>query len=334
MQVLSIIMKITDKKLVDVTKLSLDEWLDLLNSSKKKDLLFIDYMFPTDTMKDKYLETIHNRSDEGVINLLRRFLIPSGSLGKDETSFDYLMHLMEHDKEKFDKLMEMEYYKRLFKGYLNRTPVFWEGNTWVIDLLPHHPKLAIDALYAYFIAHIQLLPDGRFSGLQDAMAIIRAKFINISHPTSLLLDLDPYQFEHLIDGLYAEMGYDTTLTPMTHDGGRDVIAEKKDIGERERLLIQCKKIKKKVGVSEVRALLGVVSNNRATKGVLVATSEFTVPAKNLAKENSRLELIGGKDLQLLLNKFFGSKWPTHLDFIISNILSRDRNKKDGAANVN
>lgn len=164
------------------------------------------------------------------------------------------------------------------------------------------------------------------------MAIIRAKFINIAHPDSLLLDLDPYQFEHLIDGLYAEMVYDTILTPRTHDGGRDVIAEKKDIGERERLLIQCKRIKKNVSVNEVRALLGVVSNDKATKGVLVATSKFTVSSKKLAKENSRLELISGKDLQPLLNKFFGSKWPTHLDFIISNSLSRDKNK-DGDANV-
>lgn len=332
MEVLSI-MKITDKKCVDVTKLSLDEWLGLLDSPKKRDLLFIDYMFPGDTMKDEYLVTIHNRSDEEVINLLRRFLIPSGSLGKDEGSFNYLIHCMKHDKEQFNKLMKMEYHKRLFKGYLNRNPIVWEGNTWVIDLLPHHPKLAIDALYAYFIAHIQLLPDGRFSGLQDAMAIIRSKFINISHPNSLLLDLDPYQFEYLIDELYAKMGYNTTLTPRTHDGGKDIIAEKKDIGEKERLLIQCKTIKKNVGVNEVRALLGVVSSDKATKGVLVATSEFTLSAKNLAKENSRLELIGGKDLQPVLNKFFGSKWPTHLDFIISNSLSRDRNKNAGDANV-
>ncbi|MDY6861885.1 MAG: hypothetical protein SV062_02745 [Thermodesulfobacteriota bacterium] len=47
-------MKTTDKKYVDVTKLSLDEWLGLLDSPKKKDLLFIDYMFPDDTMKDEY----------------------------------------------------------------------------------------------------------------------------------------------------------------------------------------------------------------------------------------------------------------------------------------
>jgi len=327
-------MKISDKKYVDVTKVPLDEWLALLDSPEKEDLLFIDYMFPTDNIRDEYLATIHNYSDDEVINLLRRFLISSGSLGKDKSSFDYLMHCMKHDKEHFNKLMKLEYYRRLLKGYFNKNAVVWEGNTWIIDLLPDHPKRALDVLYAYFLAHIQLLPDGRFSGLQDAMALIRAKFINVSHPNSLLLELDPYQFEHLIDALYAKMDYDTILTPRTHDGGRDVIAEKKGIGEREKLLVQCKKQKKKVGVKEVRALLGIVSNEKATKGVLVTTSEFTAPAKKLGKENARLELVGQKDLQLLLNKFFGSKWPTYLDFIISNSLSRNRNRNKNEDTVN
>lgn len=319
-------MKITDKKYVDVTKVSLD-------SPQKEDLLFIDYMFPTDTIRDEYIATIHIRSDDEVINLLRRLLISSGSLGKDKFSLYYLLYCMKHDKEHFNKLMKLEYYRRLLKGYFNKNALVWEGNTWIIDLLLDYPKLALDALYAYFLAHIQLLPDGRFSGLQDAMALIRAKFINISHPSSLLLELDPYQFEHLIDALYSEMGYDTILTQKTHDGGRDAIAEKKGIGEREKLLVQCKKQKKKVGVKEIRALLGIVSNEKATKVVLVTTSEFTAPAKKLAKENAWLELVGQKDLQRLLNEFFGSKWPTHLDFIISNSLSGNRNKNEDTINV-
>ena len=318
------IMKNTDKKYVDVTKVSLEEWLALLNSPQKEDLLLIDYMFPTDALRDEYIATIHNRSDDEVINLLRRFLIYSGSLGKDKFMLDFLMHCMKHDKEHFNKLMKHEYFKRLLNGYFNKKVIVWEGNTWIIDLLPHDPKIALDALYAYFLAHIQLLPDGRLSGLDEAMALIRAKFINVSHPSSLLLELDPYQFEHLIDALYSEMGYDTILTQKTHDGGRDVIAEKKGICESEKLLVQCKRQKKNVGVTEIRALLGIVSNEKATKGVLVTTSEFTAPAKKFANENARLELVGQKDLQQLLNKFFGSKWPTHLDFIISNSLSRNR----------
>lgn len=311
-----------DKNVVDYTKISLDEWLNLIYSSQDEDLL-LNYMFPNEVVRDEYLKTIHNRSDEEVINLLRKFLIPSGSLGKDEFSMINLIFSMKNDKERFYKLMKMEYYKRLVKSCFNvNNYSVWEGNTWIIDLLPQNPKLAIDALYAYFIAHIQLLPDGRFRGIQDAMALIRGKFIDISHPSSLLLELDPYKFEHLIEALYNEMGYDTILTKRTHDGGVDINAEKNNVGEREKLLIQCKRQKKNVKVEEVRTLLGVVSSEKATKGVLVTTSEFTVPSKNFVNENPRLEIIGKKDLHKLLNEFLGSNWPTHLDFFISQSISR------------
>lgn len=316
-------MKIDDKKIVDATKLSLDEWLALFNSPDKENLLFINYMFPTDAIRDQYLATIHARTDKEVIDLLRNFLITSGSLGCDKMTFEYLIYCMGQDKDTFNKLMEIEYYKRLLKGFFNRKEPIWEGNTWVIDLLPHSPKLALDALYAYFVAHIQQLPDGRWDGLNDAMALIRAKFIELVHPISLLLSLDPYQFEHLIDTLYTEMGYVTSLTPRTHDKGRDIIAIREEVGEKEKLLIQCKRTKNSVGVKEARALLGIVSNEKATKGVLVSTSKFTGQAKKFVEENSRLELIGDKELQILLNKFLGPKWPTHIDFIISKSLSKN-----------
>lgn len=231
-------------------------------------------------MRDEYLETIHTRTDEEVINLLRNFLIPSGSLGADKWAFEYLMHCLKHDKDKFERLMEMEYYKRLFKGYLNGKTAIWEGNTWIIDLLPHHPKLALDALHTYFLAHIQLLPDGRFQGLQDAMALIRTKFIETPQ-SSLLLSLDSYQFEHLIDALYTEIGYTTTLTQRMYDKGRDIIADRKDVGEREKLLIQCRRTERNVGVEEVRALLGVVSNEKATKGVFLLPRNLHLRPKNL-----------------------------------------------------
>ena len=106
--------KNTDKKYVDVTKVSLEEWLALLDSPQKDDLLFIDYMFPTDTMRDEYIATIHNRSDDEVIKLLRRFLISSGSLGKDKFMLDFLMHCMKHDKEHFNILNRIHFLELLY----------------------------------------------------------------------------------------------------------------------------------------------------------------------------------------------------------------------------
>lgn len=318
-------MKNEGRKIIDATKLSLDEWLELLNSDDKENVLFINYMFPTDNMRDEYLESIHIRTDQEVINLLRNFLITSGSLGADKFTFEWLMSCLKNDREQFDKLMKKEHLRRLFRGYITGDAI-WEGNTWVIDLLPYYPKLALDVLHAYLYTFIGYLPDGRINGLKDAMAVIRAKFIETPR-SSLLLSLDPYQFEHLIYALYKKMGYTTELTQRTHDRGRDVIAERKHAGEKERVLIQCRRAERNVGVKEVRALLGVVSNEKATKGVFVSTSEFTPQARKFEKENPRLELIGNRDLQLLLNRYFGSRWFRHIDAIISVYLPKRRTSK-------
>lgn len=231
-----------DKPFRDATKLSLDEWLKLLNSKDSESYAFTTYEFPTDSMRDEYLSSIQNRTEKEVIDLLRHFLITSGSLGKDEDSFMFLMNFLENDKATYEKLMEMEYYKRLQEGFLGNTPI-WEGNTWIIDLLPNNPKLALEALNAYFIAHIQVLPDGRVNGLNDAMALIRAKFIQEPNST-ILQTLDPYQFEHVVDSLFMEMGYSTVLTRRTYDGGVDIIATKNVAGSIEKVLVQCNILRK------------------------------------------------------------------------------------------
>jgi restriction system protein len=251
-----------------------------------------------------------------VINLIRNFLISSGTLGADKHSFEYLLGC---DKETHNRLMKIEYYRRLLRGYIKGQ--VWEGNTWIIDLLPHWPKVALDALNAYFLAHCQFLPDGRIDGLSDAMALIRARFIQTPR-SALLSSLEPYQFEHLIDKLYSEMGYSTTLTQKTRDGGRDVIAEKSGAAKREKLLIECKTLKRNIGVQPVRSLLGIVSDEKATKGVFVCTSTFTRDARKLERRNPRLDLIDNTDLQVLLNEHLGPTWPEHVDSLISRSMVR------------
>lgn len=313
----------SDKEVVDVTAYHLGEWLKLMESKESKNILFIDYMFPNDDIREEYLKTINNRSEDEVISLLRRFLIPSGYLGIDKLSLYTLLECAKNDKKKFVTLTKIEYYKRLFRSYINKKP-FWEGITWVIDLLPHEPKHAINSLNAYSFAHIQLLPDERYQGLLDAIAIIRAKFIEVTHPREIFENIDPYQFEHIVEALYHEMGYMTVMTKRTHDGGKDIIAERTTIGKRERVLIQCKKQQKNVNVDKTRALLGVVSDNKATKGVLITTAEFTPDSKKLADQNNRIELIGNCSLQRLMNEHFGPKWPTHVDYIISESIKRHK----------
>ena len=82
--------------------------------------------------------------------------------------------------------------------------------------------------------------------------------------------------------------------------------------------------RKNIGVEQTRALLGVVSNEKANKGILVSSSDFTTEAKKFQYANPRLELIGNNDFQLLMNTHFGSKWSNNIDYIISNSMSRSR----------
>jgi restriction system protein len=165
------------------------------------------------------------------------------------------------------------------------------------------------------------VPDGRINGLHEAQQIIRARYIGT--PSSqiqklqFLTSVTPREFEHIVERLYSAMGYNTHLTPPKKDGGRDIVAKKEKIGALEHLLIECKQYTKPVGVEIVRALLGVVSDEKVNKGVLVTTSTATKGTREFKGRNPRLELIEGKELIPLLNEYLGGDWPITIDGIIA-----------------
>lgn len=71
------------------------------------------------------------------------------------------------------------------------------------------------------------------------------------------------------------------------------------------LLIECKKYSKEnhVGVSLVRSLLGVQSDRKANKAVLVTTSRFTKSARQFAERQQHLiSLVDINDLLQMLHK--------------------------------
>lgn len=71
------------------------------------------------------------------------------------------------------------------------------------------------------------------------------------------------------------------------------------------LLIECKRysIDKPVDVSLVRSLLGVQTDKKANKAVLVTTSRFTKPAKDFAERQQHLiSLIDIDDLMNMLSR--------------------------------
>jgi restriction system protein len=310
------------------TTLPLDQWLTQL-FSEKKSKVFIDYEFPTDEHAEKYLASLNTRSEKEVIALLRKFLFPAGCFPQsDANRMNYLNWLSKQPKQTgispgtiklmpYEELIERESTHRLILSTSSggRIPS-WDGIRWVLDLLPHWPRAAIDAINAYILAHAQSLPDGRYGGLGDAISIIRAKYIQEipGDAHSTLISLTPREFEHLIERLFVKMGYRTTLTKPTRDGGRDLIAEKFESGLREKVLVECKLYDRtKVGYKECMQLLGVISKEPACRGVLVTTGHVTSGAR---KADPRIEVVDETNLIQLLNEHLGLKWPSHINSLI------------------
>jgi restriction system protein len=96
-------------------------------------------------------------------------------------------------------------------------------------------------------------------------------------------------------------------TPRSGDHGRDVIAIKKGLGL-VRVIDQVKAFKPDhlVGANDVRALLGVLQGDGASKGFLTTTSDFAPRIRTdpliVPHIPSRLELIDGKTLLAKLDE--------------------------------
>ncbi|BAY23903.1 hypothetical protein NIES2100_36960 [Calothrix sp. NIES-2100] len=305
---------------IDATKITLNEWLDLLLNTHKK-IKFIDDCFPTDKHAQEYLVNIHTRSQDEVYKLLNKLLIRSSSFRYDDLNLMQLLNFPRYQANPSEWLAKNPYYMRLVMYFQdNNNPPPWEGNTWILELLPHYPKKAIDVLDNYLLAHCLLLPDRRIWGLTDAMSIIRAKFIGIpgsnAEKIKFIIELEFRQFEHLIERLYHQMEYDTVLTPGTRDGGLDVIATKELPGQKHKIAVECKLYNHPVGLDIVRNIRGVVEYGGYNKGVLFTTHRFTPQAEELANKDHLIELVSGEKLIILLNEYFGTEWYLRIDKII------------------
>lgn len=310
-----------EKKIIDVRNVDYEEWERLFFSEKHYDSIFPNMCFPSEQISDRYLNDIKNKSDLEVRNLLRKFLLKTVTLGSDHRVREYLIGL--DNTELKSKLESVEYFRRLFFS----ASEVWEGLTWILDLLPSFPKDAIKGINAYFLANCQFMPDFVFTGISDCTAIIRAKYFEIEHPNKLLLEIEPHEFELLIEALYKEMGFQTKLTQHSYDGGIDIICEKKEVGEKEITLIQCKRYKSNIGVATVRELAGVVADRKATKGVVVTTANFTREAIKFSASNPSIELISYPNLNRLLNMNLNSSWPVTMDAIFRSASKKSREAK-------
>jgi len=108
-------------------------------------------------------------------------------------------------------------------------------------------------------------------------------------------EMSPTDFERHVAGLLRCGGWHVRLTPVTGDGGVDIVARK---GNRH-AVVQCKRWEDPVGEREVRDLFGAQSHAKASEAILVTTSRFTEPARSFAAANN-ITLVDGSNLERLM----------------------------------
>jgi HJR/Mrr/RecB family endonuclease len=96
------------------------------------------------------------------------------------------------------------------------------------------------------------------------------------------------EFEEHVKHLLQQRKWNVESTPLTRDGGVDLIARRNDdIGVEITLYIQCKNHVTPVGVDVIRELNGVLPKGaNGTRGVVVCPSGFTADAISFAKDRS------------------------------------------------
>jgi restriction system protein len=282
------------------------------------------------TVRDFYLDPANRLAARDLRDVLRT-LLPNGTgiVGSDHRNF----------KENFDKIAARlksgeatEYERRLFRAVLGREIEGRTGRrrtsypaapipdlTWIIDLVFSHPAQAFEVAHAYLGVHFWILPDQVIDGIFDFMATVRCHFRLDSSDDSdvaLLRSLPSRSLEYLVAALWSRIGYETSVTNATRDGGKDVIARREEPGRYETVLIECRQWDSHIPVTAVREMVGVMSDERANKGVVVAPGGFargTGSATELAARIRTVELVNGPQLAALMTERYGPRWPVDID---------------------
>jgi restriction system protein len=133
-----------------------------------------------------------------------------------------------------------------------------------------------------------------------------------SDPKSIY-QIDARRWEEIVAAAYEQAGFDEViLTPRSGDYGRDVIAVKKGLGE-VRVIDQVKAYKAGhlVTANDVRALMGILQTDGASKGFLTTTSDFAPRIKDDPLITPfiprQLELISGNQLVTRLQELANKK---------------------------
>ena len=129
--------------------------------------------------------------------------------------------------------------------------------------------------------------------------------------------LSGIEFEKLCHILLEKMGFDVTATKASGDGGIDLIAHNHQPLLSGKYIIQCKRYAGGVGEPIIRDLYGVVTSERANKGILITTGYFTKQAESFS-QGKPLELIDGDKFQELLSVYLKGNYEANTKTHTSN----------------
>jgi restriction system protein len=117
--------------------------------------------------------------------------------------------------------------------------------------------------------------------LIDESARISKIITDIYHDNSLLLKIEPREFEEIIAEMLSSQGFKVELTKQTRDNGYDILALKYLDGHIPlKFLVECKRYTtQKVGVEIIRSFKDVIATEKANRGIIVTTSYFSKDAQ-------------------------------------------------------
>jgi len=92
------------------------------------------------------------------------------------------------------------------------------------------------------------------------------------------------QFEHYLSALYQSLGYHTEVTKGSGDFGADLVLKNNN----EKIIVQAKRYKNKVGIQSVQEVVGAKRYYDAAHAWVVTNNYFTAPAHKLAQANDVL----------------------------------------------
>ncbi|MGR0481873.1 MAG: restriction endonuclease [Candidatus Electronema sp. V4] len=162
------------------------------------------------------------------------------------------------------------------------------------------PENTPSILLQSFVIPLGKTPEGTL--IQAALVPWHEIIKLITQDPNAIFQIEARRWEEIIAAAYEQAGFDEViLTPRSGDYGRDVIAVKKGLGE-VRIIDQVKAYKHghPVTANDVRALMGVLQTDGASKGFLTTTSDFAPKLKDdpliTPLIPQRLGLINGKQL--------------------------------------